>query len=96
MGGRPEAPSAPSFEIPQTHGNFERTLGPVDVSAAYGLEAGSMRLARWQSKKTGLRVVWTDIEGPLVSGYFTVATEIFNDSGVPHTLEQCVARLAAA
>jgi Zn-dependent M16 (insulinase) family peptidase len=39
---------------------------------------------------TGLSVVHLDYDAPLVNGYFVVATEIFNDSGCPHTLEHLV------
>lgn len=34
-----------------------------------------------------MRVVVVDQEGPKVNGYFTLATEIHDDSGAPHTLE---------
>ena len=34
-----------------------------------------------------MRVVVIDREGPKVNGYFTLATEILDDSGAPHTLE---------
>lgn len=34
-----------------------------------------------------MRVVVVDKEGPKVNGYFTLATEIHDDSGAPHTLE---------
>ncbi|KAK7058884.1 hypothetical protein VNI00_001508 [Paramarasmius palmivorus] len=47
-------------------------------------------VSKWKSRVTGLSVVHLDYEAPLVSGYFVVATEIFNDSGCPHTLEHLV------
>ena len=34
-----------------------------------------------------MRVVVVDQKGPKVNGFFTLATEIFDDSGAPHTLE---------
>ena len=34
-----------------------------------------------------MRVVAVDQEGPKINGYFTLATEIHDDSGAPHTLE---------
>lgn len=34
-----------------------------------------------------MRVAIVDSEGPRVDGYFTLATEIHDDSGAPHTLE---------
>ncbi|KAG0140396.1 hypothetical protein CROQUDRAFT_665240 [Cronartium quercuum f. sp. fusiforme G11] len=72
------------FEVPQTVGNFERVIDP------FVLDYASIKLAKWKSNQTGLSVVWADVDGPLVNGYFTVATEIFNDSGVPHTLEHLI------
>ena len=44
-------------------------------------------LTQYESKKTGMRIVVVDQEGPKVNGYFTLATEIHDDSGAPHTLE---------
>ncbi|KAI7904653.1 Metalloenzyme, LuxS/M16 peptidase-like protein [Cokeromyces recurvatus] len=43
-----------------------------------------------KSEKTGLTVMLADIEAPLVNGYFTLATESFDDFGCPHTLEHLV------
>lgn len=37
-----------------------------------------------------MNVVVVDQKGPKVSGYFTLATEIFDDSGAPHTLEHLI------
>lgn len=34
-----------------------------------------------------MSVVVVDREGPKVNGFFTLATEIHDDSGAPHTLE---------
>ncbi|KAI9610843.1 hypothetical protein H4Q26_008685 [Puccinia striiformis f. sp. tritici PST-130] len=70
--------------IPSAHGNFDRIVEP------FNLDSAPIQVAKWKSRKTGLSVVWADVEGPLVNGYFTVATEIFNDSGVPHTLEHLI------
>lgn len=69
-----ESSASEPFDIPASVGAFKRTLDGVDVSAAYGLAPGSMRLARWQSESTGLRVTWFDVEGPLCNLYSTVAT----------------------
>ncbi|KAI5305384.1 hypothetical protein KEM56_004575 [Ascosphaera pollenicola] len=43
--------------------------------------------AQYESQRTGMRVVVIDQKGPKVNGYFTLATEIHDDSGAPHTLE---------
>src|ERR1700744_1805744 len=42
---------------------------------------------QYESQRTGLRVAICDRRGPKVNGYFTLATEIHDDSGAPHTLE---------
>jgi len=34
-----------------------------------------------------MTVVVVDRKGPKVNGFFALATEIFDDSGAPHTLE---------
>jgi Zn-dependent M16 (insulinase) family peptidase len=47
-------------------------------------------LSQYQSKRTGMHVVVVDRKGPKVQGYFALATEIFDDSGAPHTLEHLV------
>lgn len=48
------------------------------------------RFTQYESQRTGMRVVVVDRKGPKVYGYFPVATEIFDDSGAPHTLEHLV------
>ncbi|CAG8543440.1 8472_t:CDS:10 [Ambispora gerdemannii] len=45
-------------------------------------------ITKYISKKTGLSVLHVDFEGPLVKGYFVLATEATDDDGCPHTLEQ--------
>lgn len=44
-------------------------------------------LTQYESTRTGMRVVVVDQEGPTIHGSFTLATEIYDDSGAPHTLE---------
>lgn len=44
-------------------------------------------LTQYESERTGMRVVVVDQQGPKVLGFFTLATEIHDDSGAPHTLE---------
>ena len=43
--------------------------------------------SQYESTRTGMRAVVVDQPGPKVYGYFTLATEIHDDSGAPHTLE---------
>ncbi|KAK0569478.1 hypothetical protein OC861_000851 [Tilletia horrida] len=52
--------------------------------------APNFTLEKWISVKTGLTLYWADFDSPLLNLYITLATEIFNDSGVPHTLEHLI------
>ncbi|POS87295.1 hypothetical protein EPUL_002276 [Erysiphe pulchra] len=47
-------------------------------------------LSHYVSERTGMQVIIVDQKGPKINGYFTLATEIFDDSGSPHTLEHLV------
>ena len=42
------------------------------------------------SKRTGMTVVLAPAESPIVNGYLCLATEAFNDDGLPHTLEHLI------
>ncbi|KAL9041013.1 MAG: hypothetical protein Q9214_004260, partial [Letrouitia sp. 1 TL-2023] len=44
-------------------------------------------ITKYESERTGMSIVVVDREGPKVNGIFTLATEIHDDSGAPHTLE---------
>jgi Zn-dependent M16 (insulinase) family peptidase len=44
----------------------------------------------YESERSGMKVIVADRKGPKINGYFTLATEIFDDSGAPHTLEHLV------
>ncbi|KAK8032098.1 hypothetical protein PG990_001832 [Apiospora arundinis] len=58
---------------------------------SFGLDyAKSTTITQYESERSGMRVVVVDRIGPKVYGYFTLATEIFDDSGAPHTLEHLV------
>ncbi|KAL0951071.1 hypothetical protein HGRIS_007809 [Hohenbuehelia grisea] len=83
-----------------THGRNTRTMsstamaketfGNFDLVRRVSLDFTDVVVSKWKSRTTGLSVVHLDYEAPLVNGYFVVATEIFNDSGCPHTLEHLV------
>ncbi|KAI1390879.1 Metalloenzyme, LuxS/M16 peptidase-like protein [Hypoxylon trugodes] len=47
-------------------------------------------ITQYESERSGMQVVVADRQGPKINGYFTLATEIFDDSGAPHTLEHLV------
>ncbi|KAI1821848.1 Metalloenzyme, LuxS/M16 peptidase-like protein [Xylaria intraflava] len=47
-------------------------------------------ITQYESERSGMQVIVADRKGPKINGYFTLATEIFDDSGSPHTLEHLV------
>ncbi|RDX52049.1 hypothetical protein OH76DRAFT_1345727 [Lentinus brumalis] len=67
----------------ESHGNF-------DLVKRFKLDFADVHVSKWKSRSSGLSVVHLDYEAPLVNGYFVVGTEIFDDSGCPHTLEHLV------
>lgn len=48
---------ATQTKIPSSVGNFDRIVEPFELDSA------PIKLAKWKSRKTGLSVVWADIEG---------------------------------
>lgn len=64
-------------------------LGHFELS--YSLTAfGKIPVCEYVSKKTGLTIVIAEVEGPIVTGNFCLATEAFDDDGLPHTLEHLI------
>ena len=57
--------------------SFETDYAPTNVT-------------HYVSERSGMTVVVANRKGPKINGYFTLATEIFDDSGAPHTLEHLV------
>ncbi|KAF4552369.1 Peptidase M16 inactive domain-containing protein 1 [Elsinoe fawcettii] len=53
----------------------------------FDLDYAPISVTQYESTRTGMRVVVARQDGPKVYGYFTLATEIHDDSGSPHTLE---------
>uniref|UniRef100_A0A2M3Z1Z9 Putative zn2+-dependent endopeptidase insulinase superfamily protein n=1 Tax=Anopheles braziliensis TaxID=58242 RepID=A0A2M3Z1Z9_9DIPT len=49
-----------------------------------------IQVHKYRSNRTGLTVVVGEVEGPVVNGYFTLATEACDDDGLPHTLEHLI------
>ncbi|KAJ0181723.1 hypothetical protein K1T71_002445 [Dendrolimus kikuchii] len=45
---------------------------------------------KYVSEKTGITVIIADVEGPVVNGFFCLATEAHDDDGLPHTLEHLI------
>ncbi|GAB1870040.1 hypothetical protein CAJAP_11119 [Camponotus japonicus] len=44
----------------------------------------------YRSTNTGITICIAEVEGPVVSGYFNLVTEAFDDDGLPHTLEHLI------
>ncbi|KAL2760462.1 hypothetical protein ACRALDRAFT_1090987 [Sodiomyces alcalophilus JCM 7366] len=57
---------------------------------SFKTEYAPCNISQYVSERSGMQVIVADLKGPKVSGYFTLATEIFDDSGAPHTLEHLV------
>ncbi|XP_055378206.1 uncharacterized protein C05D11.1-like [Condylostylus longicornis] len=51
---------------------------------------GYIDAQKYKSEQTGLKVVICDVDGPVVNGYYTLATEAHDDDGLPHTLEHLI------
>ncbi|XP_065176608.1 uncharacterized protein C05D11.1-like [Sycon ciliatum] len=49
-----------------------------------------VRVSKYRSPRTGLTVCVADVPGPVVNGFFCLATEAHDDDGLPHTLEHLV------
>ncbi|VVC90313.1 unnamed protein product [Leptidea sinapis] len=45
---------------------------------------------KYVSQKTGITVIIAGVEGPVVNGFFCLATEAHDDDGLPHTLEHLI------
>jgi len=73
-------PAAPA----ENHGSFELVKR---LALPY---APTFTIEKWVSSQTGLTLYWVNFDSPLLNLYITLATEIFNDSGVPHTLEHLI------
>lgn len=68
----------------------EEKFGNFDLVKRVKLDFTDVTVSKWRSRITGLSVVHLDYEAPIVNGYFVIPTEIFDDSGCPHTLEHLV------
>ncbi|CAD6909796.1 unnamed protein product [Tilletia controversa] len=77
-------PASAANASAQSHGNFHLLKS---LALPY---APTFTIEKWVSSKTGLTLYWVNFDSPLLNLYITLATEIFNDSGVPHTLEHLI------
>ncbi|XP_065331975.1 uncharacterized protein C05D11.1-like [Cloeon dipterum] len=76
------APADGSTTLPALWSNFELVCE--------GKSNDLLDVKKYRSRRTGLTVVIADISGPIVSGYFVLATEAHDDDGLPHTLEHLI------
>ncbi|KAI0051676.1 hypothetical protein FA95DRAFT_1586997 [Auriscalpium vulgare] len=81
---------APSVEHATPLPDSSEAFGNFDLIKRVKLDFSDITVSRWRSRLTGLNVVHLDYDAPIVNGYFAVRTEIFDDSGCPHTLEHLV------
>jgi hypothetical protein len=65
-------------------------LGNYELLTHFQMKYAPVTVAKYRSTRTGFSVVVADNKAPITNAYFTVATEIFDDSGRPHTLEHLV------
>ncbi len=54
------------------------------------ISSGGIKVTKFVSSLTGMKLVLADVSGPLVKGYLCLATEAHDDDGLPHTLEHLV------
>ncbi|XP_047134404.1 uncharacterized protein C05D11.1 isoform X1 [Hydra vulgaris] len=52
--------------------------------------SGIIPVKKYRSKQTGFTVCIGFVDGPIVNGYFCLATEAHDDDGLPHTLEHLI------
>jgi Zn-dependent M16 (insulinase) family peptidase len=87
--------SSPTKRILNVWNPFSSTAKmPGEAKRSYFRQVQSFKtdyaptnITQYVSERTGMNVVVVDQKGPKVHGYFTLATEIFDNSGSPHTLE---------
>lgn len=68
----------------------EADYGNFSLLQSFPVENAPVTLSKWRSQRTGLTVVVGNHESPITNGYFTIASEIFDDTGRPHTLEHLI------
>jgi hypothetical protein len=64
--------------------------GHFEPLQSFNVKYAPVQVAKYRSKRTGLTVVIGNHKSPITNGHFVVASEIFDDTGRPHTLEHLV------
>nr|XP_019045357.1 cytoplasmic protein [Kwoniella bestiolae CBS 10118]OCF24287.1 cytoplasmic protein [Kwoniella bestiolae CBS 10118] len=67
-----------------------RDYGSFKLLQSFPIEYAPITISKWRSEKTGLTVVLGSHQAPVTNGYFAIASEIFDDTGRPHTLEHLI------
>ena len=67
-----------------------KDYGNFRLLKSFKIDYAPVQLSKWQSTKTGLTVVVGEHATPITNGHFTIASEIFDDTGRPHTLEHLI------
>ena len=79
--------------LPSTADEHECGEDPIcknwELISKFTLE-DTLPVLKYRSKRTGMTVAFSPAESPIVNGYFCLATEAFNDDGLPHTLEHLI------
>lgn len=63
---------------------------PFKLVNSFPVEYSNTHISYFRSERTGLSATLISQKSPIVNGYFAVASEVHNDSGVPHTLEHLI------
>ncbi|OCF75418.1 cytoplasmic protein [Kwoniella mangroviensis CBS 8886] len=67
-----------------------KDYGSFKLLQSFPIEYAPVTVSKWRSEKTGLTVVLGSHQAPVTNGYFAIASEIFDDTGRPHTLEHLI------
>ncbi|BEI83257.1 hypothetical protein CcaverHIS002_0311250 [Cutaneotrichosporon cavernicola] len=69
---------------------YSRDYGNFKLLQSLDLKYAPVTVSKWRSEKTGLTVTLGNHSSPITNGYFVIASEIFDDTGRPHTLEHLI------
>ncbi|KAJ6247091.1 presequence protease [Anaeramoeba flamelloides] len=78
-----------SFFFLQINKNNSKQNGHWEVDVEIPLE-NNVKVTKYHSKKTQLKVTIVDVPTPIVNGYFVLATEANDNFGCPHVLEHMI------
>ncbi|WWC62849.1 uncharacterized protein I303_105447 [Kwoniella dejecticola CBS 10117] len=67
-----------------------KDYGFFKLLQSFPIKYAPITISKWRSEKTGLTVVLGSHQAPITNGYFAIASEIFDDTGRPHTLEHLI------